>query len=138
MTRLFIIWDNSLNVGNLAIDTQHQNFIALINKLYESFVDQTTAYNLGRILEELVDYCFYHFRTEEELFQKYDYPNKEEHIAKHEEFALKIKEFQQNFEENKTAVTFQLMNYLRNWLLGHIKSEDQKYAGYFRSKGIKE
>jgi hemerythrin len=136
VTRLFILWDNSYSVGNKIIDTQHQKFISIINDLYESFVDQTTSSNLGKILDELVDYCNYHFNTEEELFHKYDYPDKEAHIAKHEEFNVKIRDFQRNFEIGNINVTFQLMNFLRNWLLNHLKSEDQKYATYFISKGI--
>ena len=135
MTRLFILWDHSYSVGNVTIDTQHQKFISIINELYESFVDQTASQKLERIIADLIDYSKYHFQTEEDLFEKYNYPDKEEHIAKHKEFTLKIEEFKRDFESGKTNLTFQLMNYLRNWLLVHLKYEDQQYAGFLKAKG---
>jgi hemerythrin-like metal-binding protein len=134
MTRIFILWDNSYSVGNNVIDTQHQKFISIINELYESFVDQTANQKLDKIFKELVDYSSYHFKTEEELFEKYKYPDKELHNAHHIEFTLKINEFVNEFLNGKVNLTFQLMNYLRNWLLNHIKSEDQEYAAYIKAK----
>jgi hemerythrin-like metal-binding protein len=138
MTRIFILWDNSYSVGNFTIDTQHQKFIAIINELYESFVDQTTAQKMENIIEELIDYSNYHFKTEEELFNKYNYPDKEVHMSKHTEFSIKIKEFQENFRKGQSNLTFQLMNFLRNWLLTHLKGEDQEYAGFIKSKEIQK
>lgn len=134
MTRIFILWDNSYSVGNNVIDTQHQKFISIINELYESFVDQTAIQKLDKIIKELIDYSTYHFKTEEELFEKYNYPGKELHINHHSEFTLKIIEFKNEYLNGKVNLTFQLMNYLRNWLLNHIKSEDQEYAAYIKAK----
>jgi hemerythrin len=136
MTRLFILWENSYSVGINTIDTQHQKFISIINELYESFVDQTAASKMAKILDDLIDYSHYHFKTEEELFEKYNYHKKDFHMAKHKEFTDKIEEFRQSFEKEKINVTFQLMNYLRNWLINHIKSEDQEYAGFLKVKEI--
>jgi hemerythrin-like metal-binding protein len=137
MTRIFILWDKTYSVGNFTIDTQHQKFISIINELYESFVDQTTALILKKIIKELIEYSEYHFKTEEELFEKYNYPDKEAHIAKHKEFTNKIKQFEEDIINGKANLTFQLMNYLRNWLLIHLRDEDQKYAGFFKAKDLK-
>lgn len=134
MTRIFILWDNSYSVGNKLIDSQHQKFISIINELYESFVDQTVSFNNEKIINELVDYSTYHFKTEEDLFEKHNYPDKEFHKIKHSEFTLKISEFKSEFLNGKINLTFQLMNYLRNWLINHIKSEDQEYAVYIKVK----
>jgi len=138
MTRIFILWDNSYSVGNYTIDTQHQQFIAIINELYESFVDQTTAKKMETILGELIDYSHYHFRTEEELLNKYAYPEAEDHAAKHAEFTIKIKEFLDDFRSGRSSLTFQLMNFLRNWLLNHLRGEDQKFAPYIKSKELQD
>jgi hemerythrin len=134
MTRIFILWDNSYSVGNNAIDTQHQKFISIINELYESFVDQTATLTIEKIINELIDYSTYHFKTEEELFEKYSYPNRVMHKAQHDEFTVKISGFKNEFLNGKINLTFQLMNYLRNWLLNHIKNEDQEYAVYIKVK----
>jgi hemerythrin-like metal-binding protein len=136
MTRIFILWNESYSVGIDVIDAQHKELLDIINSLYESFVDQTTGYKITSITQELIDYCDYHFKTEEELFIKYEYPDKDAHIAKHQVFIDKINEFNKQLLEGSTSLTFQLMNFLRNWLLVHIKGDDQEYAALYRGKGI--
>lgn len=138
MTRLFILWSNSYSVGINTIDSQHKKLVDIINSLYESFVDQTAAQKLEPILNELIDYSQYHFKTEEDLFHDYDYPKKNVHISKHQGFIKKINEFHFKVVQEKVNITYQLMNFLRNWLLDHIQSEDQEYSVFLRSKGIKE
>ena len=118
------------------IDQQHQKLVDIINSLYESFVDQTAAHKLGKIIEELIDYSNYHFKTEEELFHKFGYPESESHIAKHNDFIEKINEFAQKFKAGNVNLTYQLMNFLRNWLINHINGDDKDYSGFFRGKNI--
>ena len=136
MTRIFILWKDSYSVGVKRIDEQHKKLILIINKLYESFVDQTTGQKLKEIINDLVEYTQYHFKTEEELFLESSYPDAENHIQQHQEFIRKISKFKSDLEDGKTSLTFQLMNFLRNWLMNHIAISDQAYAGHFRTKEV--
>lgn len=136
MTRIFILWNESYSVGIKRIDEQHKKLIVILNKLYESFVDQTTGQKLKEIIDELIDYTQYHFKTEEDLFKQSAYPDNDKHIEEHSEFIVKVTRFKTEFEAGKTNLTFQLMNFLRNWLINHIAISDQEYAGHFRSKGV--
>lgn len=136
MTRIFILWNESYSVGIKRIDEQHKNLVLILNMLYESFVDQTTGQKLKEIIDQLIDYTRYHFKAEEELFKQSDYPDTERHIEEHNEFIVKVARFKTEFEAGKTNLTFQLMNFLRNWLINHIAISDQDYAGHFRSKGV--
>jgi hemerythrin-like metal-binding protein len=138
MTRIFILWEHSYSVGNFTLDTQHQKFISIINELYESYVDQTTAIKIKKIIGELIDYSDYHFKTEEELFCRYNYPEKEKHLVKHAEFTLKISKFRDDLLTGNTNLSLQLMNFLRDWLLNHIKVEDQEYTGFLKSKELEQ
>jgi hemerythrin len=137
MTRIFVLWNESYSVGIKLIDEQHKGLINILNKLYESFIDQTVGKMLEEIINELVDYSKFHFKTEEKLFAESDYPDKEKHIIEHQEFVDKINGFKTELEKGKSSLTFQLMNFLRNWLLNHIAVSDQAYAGHFRAKGMK-
>jgi hemerythrin len=136
MSRIFILWNESYNIGIGSIDTQHKKLVDILNELYESFVDQTTGQKLHVILKELDDYTVYHFGNEEELFQKHAYPNSEAHIQEHIAFVQKLKEFNAELIEGKASLTFQLMNYLKNWLLGHICGSDQAYVSFFKDKEL--
>jgi len=136
MSRVFVLWNNSYSVGVEIIDTQHKKLIDILNKLYESFIDQTVGQRLEEIIGELVDYTDYHFKTEEDLFDQVKYPQKEKHIQEHQEFIQKLDSFKAELSEGKSSLTFQLMNFLRNWLINHIAISDQAYASHFRTKGI--
>lgn len=136
MTRIFVLWNESYSVGISRIDTQHKKLIDILNELYESFVDQTTGQKLEHIIEELNDYANYHFKTEEELFDEYAYPDTEKHVKEHQEFLNKITKFSDDLKANKKILTFQLMNFLRNWLLNHICGSDQEYVEHFKFRGL--
>jgi hemerythrin-like metal-binding protein len=134
MSRIFILWNESYNVGIHVIDTQHKKLVDILNELYESFVDQTSGQKLNHILKELKDYTVYHFGTEEELFKKFGYPHAEGHLQEHKGFVDRIEEFSAELMEGKSKLTFQLMNYLKNWLLNHICGSDQAYVSFFQDK----
>ncbi len=137
MTRVFILWNESYSVGIKRIDEQHKKLVMILNKLYESFVERTTGQKLEEIIDELIEYTQYHFNTEEELFNESTYPDMANHIEEHNGFKEKITKFKAELESGQTSLTFQLMNYLRNWLINHIAVSDQAYAGHFRAKNVK-
>jgi hemerythrin-like metal-binding protein len=134
MSRIFILWNESYNIGIQIIDVQHKKLVDILNELYESFVDQTTGQKLNKILTELKDYTIYHFGVEEELFNKFGYPHTESHIEEHHGFVKRIEEFNTELQEGKTKLTFQLMNFLKNWLLTHICGSDQSYVSFLKDK----
>ncbi len=136
MSRVFILWNESYNVGITTIDTQHKKLVDILNELYESFVDQTSGQKLSGILKELTDYTVYHFGNEEQLFQKHGYPQAKEHLEEHKGFIARINAFSAELNSGKTKLTFQLMNYLKNWLLNHICGSDQAYVSYFIDKEL--
>jgi len=136
MSRIFILWNESYNVGFSIIDNQHKKLVDIINELYESFVDQTTGQKLHKILKDLENYTIYHFGTEEELFKKHGYPHSDAHLEEHHAFVEKIKQFNEELISGQTRITFQLMNYLKNWLLAHICGSDQAYVSFFIDKEL--
>jgi len=136
MSRVFILWNESYNVGIGTIDTQHKKLVDILNELYESFVDQTSGQKLNLILKELTDYTVYHFNNEEQLFLKHGYPDTTAHLEEHKGFVDRINKFTAELESGQTRLTFQLMNYLKNWLLAHICGSDQAYVSFFVDKEL--
>lgn len=123
----FFKWDKTYSLNHETIDLQHQELFRIVNKLYDAFMKKEHVEVLSEILNELVSYAKYHFIQEEKYFHVYKYERTHEHIAKHNEFTKKIQEFQAEYKTKKAAITFQLMNFLRDWLKDHILVEDKKY-----------
>ncbi len=133
-----IEWSSQYSVGIEMFDDEHKKLIAIINELHDSFehgVDRSIA---EHALNELVDYTVQHFGHEEELFEKFDYPDKAAHRIAHLELRQQVLEYRDTLlDKGGIEMSLELITFLRYWLLGHIMSEDKKYCEFLRSKGLR-
>ncbi|RLD67450.1 MAG: hemerythrin [Bacteroidetes bacterium] len=136
MARVFVLWNEKYNTGIKEIDDQHKKLVNILNELYESFIDRTTNEKLKKVVQEMAAYTEYHFGVEEKYFKEFNYEGANEHIIEHQTFVHKVKIFKEDMEEGKVSVTFQLMNFLRSWLIEHINGTDRKYIELFKEKGL--
>jgi len=132
-----IVWNDSYKISINTIDDQHKNLVDLMNQLYNAFKDGRARKQVKNILKGLVDYTDYHFGFEERHFKEFKYPDADAHLKEHAGFVKKIKEFQKEFEAGTGNVSYELMHYLRNWLLQHIQGTDKNYVPLFKQKGVK-
>ena len=133
----FFNWDDSLSVKVNEIDDQHKHLIRLINELYKAKKEGRDKAVLQQILDELVNYSFVHFTTEEKYFIRYRYANTEEHQRCHSGFVDKITEFKEAYYDGSATLSDDLLEFLKDWLINHIKGEDRKYIDFFQEKGLK-
>lgn len=89
-------------------------------------------------LEEMVDYTVEHFATEEKLMVEQDYPNYPEHKNVHDRLTKQVKEMADKFANGDRFVTIELSHFLTQWLIHHIKGQDQKMIRFFREKNVLE
>ncbi|NOR25520.1 MAG: bacteriohemerythrin [Desulforhopalus sp.] len=91
---------------------------------------------VGRTLGNLIDYTGRHFQYEEELFAKHDYSEQQEHNVVHRKLVAQVIEFQEQFQKGEKDVSLELMEFLKDWLVDHIKKTDKQYSPFLRSKGV--
>ena len=134
--RNFIEWsDDDLSVGIEEIDAQHKILVGLVNRMHQAIHERHGSDVVKGILAELADYTRIHFAVEESLMRIFGYPGYEEHKEMHEELLQNVHELQEKVESGKTAIGFELMHFLRNWLTKHIMDEDMQYSGYLIAAG---
>lgn len=132
-----IEWNETIAIGIDEIDQQHHKFIDLIAKLEKAVADQSVRETLGEVFDGLHDYIKYHFKTEEDDFDKFGcYPNAPAHKAAHKAFADHITEIRYRFLDNQDVLTQELAQAMYDWLLNHIKHMDREYATCFKSMGM--
>jgi hemerythrin len=127
-------WNNKLSVQIGSIDAQHQTLFHLADELYKAMSEGRGKSAVTRTLDRLVQYTMVHFANEERLMRLHDYPELAAHKAQHDELTRKVREFQAEFASGKTAITVQLLNFLKDWLTNHIAGADQKYAPFMRDR----
>lgn len=132
-------WTPKYSVNISKIDQQHSKFIDILNNLNMTLKKGEGREIIDRIIAELEDYADFHFKTEEDLFKKYDYPEYVEHKKEHDDFKKKVKEFlekSQNQKSGKVVLTIEISNFMLDWLINHILKSDKKFGPYLNSKGI--
>ena len=125
-----IQWSESISVNNSEIDIQHKNLIQLTNNLILNSNAKVNSEIIGETLQKLLKYIKEHFKDEEELLEKCNYPKLEEHKKEHKKFVKKIVGFCNDVLIGKSAVTEEMIYFLVDWLLNHTSIDDQDYKNY--------
>jgi len=127
-----VVWDEKYATGIDLIDNQHKELFFLTNELFraclggESVVQGVFKETMGR----MVDYVRFHFSAEQDLLQKINYPDYQEHKKQHDTLVMKILEAVKEYSEGKKLVPNQFVRTLRDWILSHIAHYDKLYASY--------
>ncbi len=132
----FLEWDDSLTVGVKEIDNQHKKLIKIIADLYDG-VATSKKDILKTTLESILDYTQYHFKYEEDLFEKLGYPETDKHKKQHQKLIIEANSIMKELDQGKMVLVTDIGKVLRNWLMDHINGEDKKYTKFFHENGIK-
>jgi len=134
------IWTIEYSVGVESIDEQHQHFFDIANKILE-LVDSESSE--GRVLfeslEELGNYAFYHLKTEEDYFDKFNFALAQEHVDAHNLYRKKVNEMMDRARkgEDIKKIMKEAASYSGEWLLNHILVMDKKYTKFLQEHGVK-
>ncbi|QTA83590.1 Bacteriaohemerythrin [Desulfonema limicola] len=126
----FILWTDKYSTNIQEIDTQHKHLFSLLCKLHDAVSEGAEQGTIADILDELVDYTFYHFRIEEDLLKKKIYPDYENHKKQHDKLTGQAVELQNRFREGSATISFEILDFLRDWLDKHTLVSDLKYADF--------
>jgi hemerythrin len=132
----FVEWNNNLSVKISKIDVQHKKLLDLMNMLYDSMSIGAGMVLMQNILKEMSDYTHYHFSIEEDLMSKFNYPEFIIHKAEHDYFKNKVIEFDTHFKLKKIELASELLDFLKTWLIKHIKETDKKYGPFLNEHGV--
>lgn len=128
-----IVWNESLNFNIKEIDMQHMRFLEIVNDLLKAMEEKRAHALQSKIIDELLGYAFYHFTKEERYFQNTNYPGAKLHIKEHEGFVDKIIQFKEDFENKKITLSIDMINFMINWWITHIKVNDRQYLPYVKA-----
>ncbi|MGE4560064.1 MAG: bacteriohemerythrin, partial [Desulfobulbus sp.] len=129
-----ITWNDSIRFGIDSIDRQHHHLVDLINKLHHAMRNRAGKKVLGSTLAELAQYTVEHFQSEEKMMAAAKYPQLEAHKREHEKLVAQVVDFQRRFESGSVTITLDLMNFLSDWLINHIKGVDRRYVPSLKAK----
>ena len=120
----FAPWDDSLSVGIDIIDEHHRYLFELVNDLADVVSHKRGAREVARLVKSLDAYAKVHFRSEEQMMTHYGFAGLSDQKHQHHAFEAKIHEFYEELHVNPLVAQFDVLAYLRDWLVKHILVED--------------
>jgi hemerythrin-like metal-binding protein len=131
-----INWNESLSVNVAEIDEQHKKLVGMINKLFEAMKSGQGNSVLGDIINEMINYTNFHFNTEEAYFDLFHFEKADIHRKEHKGFVERTKKFKEDFNSGKVLMSIDVMDFLKSWLMHHIKGSDKQYTKCFNENGL--
>jgi hemerythrin-like metal-binding protein len=135
-----IEWCDDLLTGVAEIDEQHQILVNSINEANTRLsTGQVNAEILEKITKDLLSYALYHFETEEELMQAYDYAQAhpehlQAHQQQHREFSSTVVTVRDGIKSGQLISREELLGFLNHWLIHHIRNTDKHLGAFIQSK----
>lgn len=131
-----ITWTADLSVGIASIDEQHKKLVELINLLFDAMRTGKSRAVLDGVFSDLVDYTATHFTYEEELFRRHDYGEIDGHRALHRVLTDKVLAYKAEFDAGRISISIDLLKFLEDWLVEHIKKTDKRYGAFLSARGV--
>jgi len=134
-----IKWSTDYEIGVDEIDEQHHILVNTLNEANELLTTNYSLENLQNITKDLLSYALYHFETEEEMMQEYNYvleapKDYENHMKQHRDFSAKVVEVRESLKAGNLIEQEELISFLLNWLLNHIDKTDKKLGKFLATK----
>ncbi|MCW8905928.1 MAG: bacteriohemerythrin [Sedimenticola sp.] len=121
-----LVWDKTLSVAVDEIDEDHRRLVELFNIFSRAVEENDPPEYREAVLDELIACTIWHFRHEERLMLKYDYPGFAGHKAEHDDLVESAAEFQKKYLQHEGKMDEADFDYLEQWLTGHILVVDMK------------
>ena len=134
-SRELVKWSDRFNTDIHEVDEQHQALVALLNQLFTAIFENRGVQASGEILDRLTDYTETHFSLEESLMRISAYPDFSAHKGQHAEFVAQVQDLRQKIKTENAPISFELLRFLRNWLLSHIDESDKRFGQFYRQGG---
>jgi hemerythrin len=128
-------WTEEYSVGVKELDDHHRQLFSLLNNNLKSVINKNgDLKTIGADLKKLQEYTITHFKAEENLFLKINYPDARAHIHEHEEFRKELQKLDTLADGTDDLARLKLLLFLSTWFTKHIMTVDKKYIPYLIEK----
>jgi hemerythrin len=104
-------------------------FLGLIIDFQEASLQGASKDKQLRVLSEFAKYAEFHFISEENLMEDFNYPDKAHHATLHQSILVALKNKIHEFNRDIIKAT-ELLEFLFQWFALHTSTEDKNLVGY--------
>jgi hemerythrin len=133
-----VTWNPAWETGIQLIDEQHRQLLAQFEALLVAIHEQRPDDRIPGLLAFLSAYVETHFSTEEEHMQATRYPGLIGHKAIHDDMRTQVAQLADGCQKDPTVLTQEVLDFLTDWLIGHINDHDRRMAHHLLAFAAKE
>lgn len=122
--------NQELRVGVPAIDAEHQILLDICDQFLVAAESGQPVAGLEAILASMIDHAREHFTAEERVLDRVGYPALATHKAAHRRLMAHAESLRSHWDEIDRDRVRQTADYLRTWLLDHIRTEDRSFRTF--------
>lgn len=127
-------WNKDISVDDPLIDSQHKELIRIANVLIKAVTLGRDRRIVNNVITKLREYTVFHFSSEEDLMEKAHYPGRGEHVQEHNRLKREVKDYQRQLYEKQNLTPDAVLEFIKDWLLGHILTYDRDLANFIHEK----
>lgn len=121
-----VLWRGDLSVGVESIDHQHKALVEMVNLVHSGLRAEAIDEELIATFKRMAEFTAFHFRQEEELMQRSQYPDADIHISCHANLLKSLDRYQKDLSrECSPGAMSAHLQMLRDWLFRHIQMQDR-------------
>jgi hemerythrin len=124
-------WSADYEIGIPEIDAQHRGLVNMLNDLHVAMKAGKGSEAVQKTVERLLSYTQQHFEAEEWAMKQAHYPEFAKHHKAHLALTTKVVEM---LGAGGALPTFELLNFLNDWLKKHIGQTDREFGDFIRAR----
>ena len=130
-------WTEALSVKIDSIDAQHKKLFDLLNEFYDNIKMKSNSSSILKLVTGMKEYTQKHFSMEEKYMSQHGYPKFKEHQLEHAQFIKKVEDLEERLKKGSLIISFEVTNFIKEWIKNHIQTTDMQYSDFLISKGVK-
>jgi hemerythrin-like metal-binding protein len=120
-------WKDEYSVGIEAVDHEHKELIALINRLYAELDAAEARQTVPAFFGDLLKAISSHFALEEKVMREHEYGRLDSHKADHERLLDDLRDIMDAFDHAVEIDTVELADRLDVWFSRHFRTHDAEF-----------
>jgi hemerythrin-like metal-binding protein len=119
-------WKDSYSVGVPAVDHEHRELIALVNRLHEALGSGRPAADIEVVFGDLFRAISSHFALEERFMREHGYDQLRQHKTDHERLLDELRDIMDDFREGGEDPLGRMAAGVDAWFSNHFRTHDAR------------
>jgi len=130
-----IEWTDAYKIGIPSLDDDHRKLVDLTNHFFAQATSGADKPALSASLDEIVRVLDAHFRSEEVLLDRQDYPDRLSHSASHRQEMQELQRFVESYKDGSLSLDLTVAHaeFLSQLLVKHIVEDDLPFKSTLRT-----